>query len=148
MKEILQFPDPILLTPSEKITIFDKDLRNLAIEMLSIVHNKRAVGLSANQIGINKHMFVMSLNDKDYIFVNAKITKMSGEQTSNEGCLSSEGVYKEITRPLNITIEYQDVHGKQKHKGFSGLAARCCVHEMLHCLGYEPLETIDLTDII
>lgn len=143
MTKILQFPDPILLTPCEKVTIFDKDLQALVIEMLKITHKIPAAGLSANQIGISKAVFVMILSKKDYVIINPVIIKTSEqEQLGPEGCLSiGEGkVYKNVTRPMYIVVEYQDIYGKKKRKSFSGFASRVFLHEYAHIIGETPFD--------
>lgn len=137
---ILQFPDPTLLKPCSNIEKVDKEIKDLALLMLAITHEQKAIGLAANQIGILHNMFVMVLNNKDYIFINPKILKESGNQLGMEGCLSEKGRFINKNRPLNITIEYIDIHGKLRKKAFSSLGARCIAHEISHLSGRQPLE--------
>lgn len=138
--KILQFPNPILYTKSKEVEFFDADLRDLATAMTKVMHEHKAVGLAAIQIGIPKKIFTMTLHNKDYIFVNPTILRKSGSQVGDEGCLSEEGRYIVKERALNVTLVYQDIHGNKKKKAFSGLAARCILHELDHLDGKRPLE--------
>lgn len=138
--KILQFPDGTLYKVSEEITEFNSKLKAVAVKMVSIMHSEKAIGLAAIQIGIPIRMFVMTTNNKDYILVNPVIKHVSGTQYSEEGCLSEVGRYVIKERALNVTIEYVDTYGSKKKKGFSGLAARCCLHELDHLNGKRPLD--------
>ena len=138
---ILQFPNPILTTPCEDITDFSS-LKDLSIKMLKIVKELNAVGLSANQIGVSKRIFVMVVKGKEYIFINPVLERYSGESVEMEGCLSQTGVYKNIGRSENVVVEYRDLYNSKKRKAFSGLAARCVQHELDHLDGKNPLELV------
>jgi len=44
-------------------------------------------------------------------------------------------LFLNITRPESIIVEYQDFTGEKKTAKFSGLSARCFLHELDHMNG-------------
>jgi peptide deformylase len=99
-----------------------------------IEHN--GLGLSANQVGLNKRMFVMETSKGVIDVINPHIVDMQGNMTIPEGCLSSPGVNEIVyTRPQEMTLEYQDRHG-EKHVGVVfDFEAMCASHEIDHLNG-------------
>ena len=69
-------------------------LRDLARTMRKVMKSANGVGLSANQIGVSKRLFVAEVPDeqgrlKFYAFVNPEIKKVAGDRAFlEEGCLS------------------------------------------------------------
>ena len=57
-----------------------------------------------------------------------------------EGCLSVPNWYGEVERYANVTVKYQDIHGKRKQKKATGLLARCIQHETDHLNGILFIE--------
>lgn len=98
-------------------------------------HNK-GLGLSANQCGFKHRVFVMGANDDFVAFFNPKVI-LQTEKTAHmeEGCLSFPYLFLHITRPESIQVEYQDFNGETKNATFSGLSARCFLHELDHMNG-------------
>lgn len=69
-------------------------------------------------------------------FINAKIIGKSDETWDEiEGCLSIPDIFKRVTRPWSITIEYQDREFKKHVKTFYGTTARVIQHEYDHTRG-------------
>lgn len=94
------------------------------------------IGLSANQCGFPYRVFVMGTGDDYVAFFNPKII-MSSEETSHgiEGCLSFPFLGLRITRPEQISVEYQSYTGELKFATFTGLTSRCFQHELDHMNG-------------
>ena len=94
VKQILLYPDPLLLRTSVRIDTFDENLVSLAKDLIDTMYDADGVGLAAPQIGINKRIFVMDCTredeDKDFkIVINPEIEHESEELGAyNEGCLS------------------------------------------------------------
>lgn len=93
-------------------------------------------GLSANQCGFEYRVFVMGAGNDYVAFYNPKILNLSDEQEHMiEGCLSFPFLGLRITRPKEITVEYQDFNGETKTISLSGISARCFQHELDHMNG-------------
>ena len=68
---------------------------------------ERGVGLSANQLGINRRVFVIGIDDLKIFVFNPRIIDARGEELYEEGCLSYPGVKLKLKRPSEIDVEYQ-----------------------------------------
>lgn len=111
-------------------------LKEVAEEMLRFVKSNNAIGLAANQVGIPKRMFVMSIEGEDFVCVNPIVLAESPTVSSQEeGCLSFHKKTCEVERPVEIVVEYSDIKGDIIQKTFNGIRARCFLHELDHLNG-------------
>jgi peptide deformylase len=93
-------------------------------------------GLSANQCGFDYRVFVMGTGDQYVAYFNPKVLAVSEETIHMpEACLSFPMLSLYITRPQSIEVEYQDFTGEKRTKKFTGLTARCFLHELDHMNG-------------
>ena len=69
-----------------------------------------------------------------FAMVNPVITKKSGEYTTEEGCLSLDGV-RNCIRYEEIEVDYLNENFEPKHGKFSGYTAQIIQHEVDHCNG-------------
>ena len=70
------------------------------------------------------------------VMINPTITQRSKAlKTTEEGCLSIPNVYGDVTRPKTVTVQYTDIHGKQKTKKLEGFSAVIVQHEVDHLDG-------------
>jgi peptide deformylase len=107
-----------------------------ASSLVETCKNNKGLGLSANQCGHPYRVFVMGHNDEYVAFFNPKITYQSDSTVHMaEGCLSFPYLALYITRPETIDVEYQDYNGEYKKATFSGISARCFLHELDHMNG-------------
>ena len=130
--------DPILHKPTTKVTDFNDDLITLAGKMIGSMKFNRGVGLSANQVGIDKSICIASLQDqtKDIILVNPVLIKKSKEREKlYEGCLSVPKVYPPMKRFVEVTVEFQTVTGDKQQITATGFDARILQHEIDHLNG-------------
>jgi len=88
--------------------------------------------LSASQCGFKHRVFVMGSNEEYVAFFNPKIVSTSGKVHMAEGCLSFPFLGLHITRPAEVEVEYQDYNGDTKKQKFTGISARCVLHELDH----------------
>lgn len=102
-----------------------------------------AVGLAANQVGLNVRMFVMSHAGMDYTCINPEIIE-SSEVTvkGNEGCLSFPHLFLKIERPAEVKVKYLDVDLEEKEVTFKGVLAKCFQHELDHLNGVVMTEHV------
>lgn len=127
-----------LRKPCTKVKLFEisgivKQLPNIIKTMIE----NDGVGLSSCQVGIHKTFFIAQIGTRIKLFINPEIIYKSEETTiSSEGCLSFPGVYKNIERSNDITIQYFDHRIKKiVREDYSGLAARVIQHEYDHLQG-------------
>ena len=141
---VLTDENPRLRLRSQKVTKFDKALRELAQNMLETMDHEQGIGLAAPQVGMLHRLVVIDIPaDLEFegsepahaVLVNPEIVKCSGEQIGEEGCLSVPGWYGDVKRYDFITIKAQDVSGKPVRLKAQGLFSRCIQHEIDHLDG-------------
>src|SRR5258708_31911235 len=59
--EILQYPDPRLNTPAEKVEKLDAATRKLIDDMAETMYAPPAAGLAANQVDVHKQIILIAL---------------------------------------------------------------------------------------
>jgi peptide deformylase len=129
--------EPILHKPVDLITDFT-GLDNIAGDMIETMIAYKGVGLAANQIGLNKNLAALYIEDKSKILVvaNLIITGYSKEvDVLPEGCLSCPGTSVQMKRALGIRIEAQRLNGEKVNLEFTGYDARIVQHEIDHLNG-------------
>jgi peptide deformylase len=137
---ILTFPDPRLRKVASPVTKFDKSLENLVSDMLQTMYEGGGVGLAASQVNVHKRVIVIDISEdkKDpMIFINPEFKILNDKSllSCKEGCLSVPGIEEEITRPDNIYLTWQDIHGNIYEETPSGLLTVCIQHEIDHLEG-------------
>lgn len=157
MDDIIREGDPILRTVTEPVSIppTEEDREEMAAMMqflknsqdpeLSKKYKLRAgVGLSANQIGLNKRMFAALLsddegNDREVALFNPKIVSHSTAMTylpESEGCLSVDrAIQGFVPRYEKVQIKAYDAEGKELKLRFKGYEAIVMQHELDHLDG-------------
>lgn len=132
---VVQIGDDVLRKKSEEVKKFDGELAALLDDMKETVRKEDGAGLAAPQIGINKRVVVIDLDEGYFEMVNPKILSVKGEQRGTEGCLSVKGKYGVVTRPQKVKAEYRDRNGKKHTVTGTDLFARCMCHEFDHLDG-------------
>lgn len=134
--------DPIL---SQELPRFDFDNPpvdpiQLAYDLVESMRHHNGLGLSANQIGLPYRAFCMQAVPAIVCF-NPKVVDESSEEIAlEEGCLSFQGLAIKIKRPRHIKVRYTEPNGNVVTKTFSGMAARCFLHELDHMNGIKYIE--------
>ena len=132
---VVQVGDEVLRTKCEEVKKFDSELGALLDDMKETVREENGAGLAAPQIGVNKRVVVIDLDEGYFEMINPKILSFKGEQTGTEGCLSVKGKSGIVTRPNKVKAEYRDRTGKKHTVTGTGLFARCMCHEFDHLDG-------------
>lgn len=145
----------ILRTKCENVTEFDEDLAKLVDEMQETMLYEDpdtgliGVGLAANQVGINKRIFLITTNigekkaGKIIAMINPEILELSKEEVKmEEGCLSLPKVYGKVVRPAKVKAKWQNLAGNWCEKKLEGWDARIFLHE------FDHLEGIMFTDYL
>jgi len=141
IKKIVTYGHPSLRKISPDITDFS-DIDSLIQDLFDTMYANDGVGLAANQININKRIFVVRLlsetaDDEELVFINGKITPAPdiGYCINSEGCLSLPGVRLDVERYKVIGFTYLDRNLKECSDSFSGPLARVIQHENDHLDG-------------
>ena len=135
--KLLKENDPFLNSPTSTVEDFSA-VKDAIYEMVGIMIDNNGIGLSANQVGLDKSFFVMGSEDDGYLtIINPEIKTVSDEKISiSEGCLSFPDLYIHIVRPKEIVTKFIDLEGhKQDDIKFDGMAARVFLHEYDHLQG-------------
>jgi peptide deformylase len=153
--KIVTVPDPILREYLPEVVDFSDNVRNLAIEMIQLMHKAEGVGLAANQVGQRLQLFVYGLKEPfewrgekvasipAQAVINPRITIIDSKiEIMDEGCLSIPGLSGPVGRPVVIQLDGFDVNGKPLKKTAHGYEARIIQHEVDHLHGKLFLDYI------
>lgn len=125
-------------------TVRDLDISNADINEIQTISAKlqatrkahKALGLAANQAGLDIRMFVMGRDFAEFVCINPEIIESSNVlEIGTEGCLSFPFLILKIGRPTTIKVKYYDQDLKEVSCEFTGSFARCFQHELDHLNG-------------
>src|SRR3954470_1405284 len=136
--EILQYPDPRLTVPAERVEKIDASVRKLVDDMVETMYAAPGVGLAASQVDRHLQIIVIDVSDDRSdlrVFINPEITRQEGLAVNQEGCLSVPGIYDNVERADSVTVTALDRNGSRFTLNASGLLATCIQHEMDHLQG-------------
>jgi peptide deformylase len=140
---IRTFGDPVLKQRCPEITEIDGSLAQLVADMLDTMYKAPGVGLAANQVGIQKRIFVYDIGDGPHTVINPQIVDTSEEWEYDEGCLSVPGLYFPIKRPRRVTLTGLDMDGNEFTQEGEDLLGRVFLHETDHLDGFLLLDRLD-----
>jgi len=138
---ILEFPDPRLRTQAQPVDpagIADPAFQTLLDDMFQTMYEEPGIGLAASQVDVHQRFMVIDVSDdrsRPLVFINPRITRREGEQVYQEGCLSVPGIFADVTRANEITVQALDREGKPFELTTDGLLSVCVQHEMDHLDG-------------
>lgn len=136
---VLEYPDPSLRIKTKPVAQVDAETQQQLRDMVETMYADHGGGLAANQVGINKRMFVMDSSenhDSPLYFVNPEIIETSGELLEEEGCLSFPGVSALVKRFNKVKVRALDLNGQLFEVEYEGnYNARCVQHETDHLNG-------------
>ncbi|MEU8203173.1 peptide deformylase [Streptosporangium sp. NPDC049046] len=142
MRDIRVVGDPVLRTPAEPITEFDRDLRRMIDEMFAVMYAAQGVGLAGPQIGVSKRIFVYDCSNRKGHVINPELAvDDDAEVLDEEGCLSVPGretgtpIYARTPRAAGVTVSGLDRLGRPIRIRARGMLARCFQHETDHLDG-------------
>ncbi len=143
--------DNILRKKASKIKEIDDNIVGIITDMFETMRNANGVGLAANQIGLDKQIFVVDVSPvegfekyKPIAMINPRIISRSDETISmEEGCLSIPELRAEVIRPKSIFISFFDVNMKEHTIEADELFARVIQHEHDHLQGILFIDYFD-----
>jgi peptide deformylase len=130
-------PDnPILRKKTSPVKKVTKELQRFIKDMILTMHEANGVGLAAPQVGSIDRVCIAVIGGKVVPMVNPRIRKKSKETAvDQEGCLSLPNVWLNVTRSVEITVEYLDAKGKKQERTLKNFDARVVQHEVDHLEG-------------
>ncbi len=134
--------DPVLRQPTAPVEEIDAALVRLARDMVETMYAAPGVGLAANQIGVQKRMFVYDIGDGPHVVVNPVLSGHDGTWSYDEGCLSVPGLFWPIERPGRVHLSGVDLDGKELSVEAEEMLARVFLHEVDHLDGVLLLERL------
>ena len=140
---IRTFGDPGLKRRCPEITEIDGSIARLSADMLETMYAAPGVGLAANQIGIQKRIFVYDIGEGPHTVINPTIVETSEEWEYDEGCLSVPGLYFPIKRPRRVVLQGLDLDGNEFTQEGVDLLGRVFLHETDHLDGFLLLDRLD-----
>ena len=132
---VVQIGDDVLRQKCLPVEDFDEKLWALLDDMKDTVKDEDGAGLAGPQIGVLRRLAVVDVKEGYFELINPVITSEKGEQTGWEGCLSVRGKSGVVSRPMKVTVAYQDRNGERKVVKAKGLFARALCHEIDHLDG-------------
>ena len=135
---------PVLHEPCQPAPLgpmFQEENVSLANCLLKVCAIKNGFGLSANQLGVNRRLFVLMVPSDprikiDQAYFNPEIIGFSDELTAEfEACISLPYILHKVERPRWVILKWHDALGNSKQETFYGITARVICHEMDHLNG-------------
>ncbi|AVT35154.1 peptide deformylase [Plantactinospora sp. BB1] len=143
MRPIRIIGDPVLRTPSEPVTSFDAELRDLVTDLMdTLLGAPGRAGVAAPQIGISAQVFVYDADGHRGHLVNPTLELSAETQDDDEGCLSVPGLYFPTPRAMHATAHGFDQYGEPLTITGSGFLARALQHETDHLHGRLYVDTL------
>ena len=136
--DVLTYPDPRLRKQADPVESVDDVVRQLVDDMAETMYAAPGIGLAAVQVNVHKRVIVIDISEDQSdlkVFINPEITEKSGEQESEEGCLSVPGVYAPVIRANSIVVNALDRNGTEFKLESTGMLAVCIQHEVDHLDG-------------
>jgi peptide deformylase len=144
VQTIRYFGDPVLRTPADPVTDFDKELRRLVKDLTETMQNAPGAGLAAPQIGVSLRVFTYDVDDVVGHLVNPVLHFPHDEdQDGEEGCLSIPGLSWDCRRKMHVVAHGQNEYGDPVTIEGSELLARCIQHETDHLDGVLFVDRLD-----
>jgi len=120
-----------------------ENIKEIIQALKDTLEAKKGLGITANQIGINKKISYVKIPkfiDKnkniqynDYVLINAKIIEHDRPiKVMNEGCLSFHGVYVHTRRYVFITVEYLNEKLEHQVMSYQDMESIAMQHEIDH----------------
>ena len=135
IRNVVQVGDDVLRQRCNEVTEFDAKLHALLDDMKDTVKKEQGAGLAAPQVGVLRRVVVVDVEEGYFEFINPVLLQQKGEQSGWEGCLSVRGKSGIVSRPMKVTLAFQDRYGEKYVLKAKGFFARAICHELDHLDG-------------
>jgi peptide deformylase len=132
---IRKYGDPVLRKKAAVVRGVTGQHRDILSQMAHLMYEGEGVGLAAPQAGVSQMLIVVDIGSGLYKLVNPRITRSSGRQVNQEGCLSVPGICIKIKRALRVKVKALDESGQPVEIDAEGLLACVLQHEIDHLKG-------------
>ncbi|MGH9099082.1 MAG: peptide deformylase [Acidimicrobiales bacterium] len=143
MLTIRTYGDPVLKQPTREVAEIDGSVAQLVSDMLETMYEAPGVGLAANQVGVQRRIFVYDAGDGPRSVINPRIVESSGEWAYEEGCLSVPELSWTIVRPNEVHLVGLDLDGNEISIEAREIEGRVLQHEVDHLDGTLLIERLD-----
>jgi peptide deformylase len=140
---IRQYGDPVLKERTRDVDEIDGSIASLVESMIETMYAAPGTGLAANQVGVQKRLFVYDIGDGPVTIINPQIVESDGEWVYDEGCLSIPGLSWDIVRPNAVHLVGLDLEGNEVSIDATELEGRVFQHELDHLDGILLVERLD-----
>ena len=140
---IRQYGDPVLKQATKDVEEVDGTVAKLVEDMVETMYAAPGVGLAANQVGVQRRLFVYDIGDGPRAIINPRIVETSGEWTFEEGCLSVPGLSWQIVRPNQVHLVGLNLDGEEISIEADEYEGRVFQHEVDHLDGTLLIERLD-----
>jgi peptide deformylase len=140
---ITQYGDKILRKIAQPVEAVDDEVVEIVRNMFSTMRNANGVGLAANQVNLDKQIFVIDISVvegyehiKPIAMINPQIILQSDEKViMDEGCLSLPTLRADVERAQRIIVKYLSTAEKVEEIEADEFFARVILHEYDHLIG-------------
>ena len=140
---IRQYGDPVLKERTRDVENIDGSIANLVESMIETMYAAPGTGLAANQVGVQRRLFVYDIGDGPVTIINPQIVESDGEWVYDEGCLSVPGLSWDIVRPNAVHLVGLGLDGNEVSIEATELEGRVFQHELDHLDGILLVERLD-----
>lgn len=136
--KILQYPDPRLQKIAQPVKQVTDSTRKLIRDMAETMYAAPGVGLAATQVDVHQQIIIADISETHnqlLVLINPKLLAQSGDEESEEGCLSVPGIYEKVQRAEKITVSALNERGVEFTLEADGFLAVCIQHEIDHLNG-------------
>lgn len=137
IRDLVSSADPILTAPAQPFDFSSPSIDpvQLAKDLAETLIQHQGLGLAAPQIGVPYRVFAIN-GTPIHVCYNPKLIDVSSEEIYlEEGCLSFPGLVMKVKRPRHIKLRYTMPNGETVTEKYTGMTARCILHEMDHLDG-------------
>jgi peptide deformylase len=140
---IRQYGDPVLKERTREVEEIDAAVASLVDSMIETMYAAPGSGLAANQVGVQRRIFVYDAGDGARTIINPRILESDGEWVYEEGCLSIPGLSWAIVRPNAVHLVGLDLDGNDISIEATEFEGRVFQHELDHLDGILLVERLD-----
>ena len=140
---IRQYGDPVLKERTRDVEDIDGAVVSLVDSMIETMYAAPGSGLAANQVGVQRRIFVYDAGEGARTVINPRIVESDGEWVYEEGCLSIPGLSWEIVRPNAVHLVGVDLDGNEISIEATEFEGRVFQHELDHLDGILLIERLN-----
>lgn len=148
LRKIIKFPHPILRKKAKAVKRVTGQIIRLIDDIIETMHKAPGVGLAAPQVGESIRVIVADIGAGAIALINPKISRKSGKQCFNEGCLSLPGVEAPVERAAHVIVTGLDRSGTKVTIEASELLATVFQHEIDHLNGLVLIDRVSDPSLI